>query len=459
MRRLISIFFVLIGIVMVSGRVAPVYPDQKSEDRNQGSEVRSQKSEQSEIRNPKSAMVRVIRADGVIDPIVAGYIIRNIKQAEEDKAECLIIEMDTPGGLMDSMHDIVKGILNARVPIVVYVSPRGAKAASAGTFITLAAHVAAMSPSTNIGAAHPVQMGQKIEDEELGKKILNDALSTMESIAGQRGRNLEWAKLSVSESVSITEVEALEKKVIDLVADDREDLIKKLDGTRVYLDPDTVTLKTEGATVTFSGMNFRDNFLHAIANPNIAYVLLILGIYGLIYEFASPGIGLGAVAGGICLILAFFALQTLPINLAGLLLIILGIILLILEIKVASYGVLALGGITALTLGSFMLIDTASAPFFIISRSLIIGVVGLTSLFILFAVAKVLEVHQKQVTTGEEGLIGAIGYTKEDFVHGKGMIYVDGAYWTGMADEDVSRGTEVKVVEVVGPRLRVSQVK
>ncbi|MEW5767200.1 MAG: nodulation protein NfeD [bacterium] len=463
MRAKLIIFLIGLGLMMVSGGAAPVYPDPPSKVHHGDNPPSAIQNPKSEIPGThevgaKSETVRVIRVEGVIDPIVANYITRNIKQAEEDKAVCLIIEIDTPGGLMDSMHDIIKGILNARVPIVTHVSPRGAKAASAGTFITLAGHVAAMAPSTNIGAAHPVQMGQEMKDEEMEKKILNDALSTMESISRRRGRNLEWAKLAVSESVSVTEVEALEKGVINLVAADREELIEKLEGTKVYLDPDTVALHTKGAKVTFSGMNFRDKFLHAIANPNIAYVLLILGIYGLIYEFASPGIGLGAVTGGICLILAFFALQAMPINLAGLLLIILGIILLLLEIKITSYGILALGGITALTLGSFMLIDTVAAPFFAISRSLVIGMVASTSLFILFAVAKVLQIHQKPVTTGEEGLIGAVGYTKEDFTQGKGMLYVAGAYWTGMADEDIAKGTEVKVLEVVGSRLRVARV-
>ncbi|MBU0567027.1 nodulation protein NfeD [bacterium] len=392
--------------------------------------------------------INMAKVEGVIDPVVAKYILRNIERCEKEKA-ILLIEIDTPGGLMDSMHDINKGILNAKIPIIIYVSPKGARAASAGTFITLAAHIAAMAPGTTMGAAHPVQMGQKIEDEELKKKITNDAVAQMEGICKQRGRDADWPTQAVTKSVSASAEELLKLKVIDVIAEDIDDLLTQIDGRKIKVGQEEVELLTKEAKREEVPMNFRDKFLHIIAHPNIAYILLILGIYGLIYEFSSPGIGLGAIVGGICLILAFFSLQTLPVNLAGLLLIILGIIFFVLETQIISFGLLTIGGITSLTLGSFMLIDTLEAPFFAISWQLILGVVLFTTFFILFCVGKIVQVHKRKAVTGREGLIGAAGYAKEDFKDGEGMVYLEGAYWSGIAKEEIKEKDGVEVVEVL----------
>lgn len=392
--------------------------------------------------------INMAKVEGVIDPVVAKYILRNIERCEKEKA-ILLIEIDTPGGLMESMHDIIKGLLNAKTPIIIYVSPKGARAASAGTFITLAAHIAAMAPGTTMGAAHPVQMGQKIEDEELKKKITNDAVAQMEGICKQRERDADWPKKAVTKSVSASAEELLGLKVIDIIAQDVDDLLTKIDGRKIKVGQEEVQLLTKEAKREEALMNFRDKFLHIIANPNIAYILLILGIYGLIYEFSSPGIGLGAIVGGISLILAFFSLQTLPVNLAGLLLIILGVILFILETQIVSFGLLSIGGIISLTLGSFMLIDTLEAPFFAISWQLILGVVAFTTFFILLCVGKIIQIHKKKVVTGKAGLIGAAGYAKEDFKDGEGMVYLEGAYWSGIAKEDIKKKDRVEVIEIL----------
>lgn len=392
--------------------------------------------------------INIAKVEGIIDPIVAKYILRNIEKSEKEKA-ILLIEIDTPGGLMDSMHDIIKGLLNAKTPIIIYVSPKGARAASAGTFITLAAHIAAMAPGTTMGAAHPVQMGQKIEDDELKEKITNDAVAQMESICKERGRNIDWPKKAVTKSVSASAEELLKLKVIDAIAKDTDDLLTQIDGRKIKLGQEEVELLTKEAKREESLMNFRDKFLHIIANPNIAYILLIIGIYGLIYEFSSPGLGLGAIVGGICLILAFFSLQALPVNLAGLLLIVLGIILFVLETQIVSFGLLTIGGITSLTLGSFMLIDTLEAPFFAISWQIILGVTIFTAFFILFCVNKIIQIHKKRAVTGKQGLIGATGYAKEDFKDGEGTVYLEGAYWSGISKEEIEKKDKIEVVEIL----------
>jgi len=253
----------------------------------------------------------------------------------------------------------------------------------------------------------------------------------------------------VTKSVSASAESLLELKVIDVLAQDIDDLLTQIDGRKIKVGQQEVRLLTKEAKREEVLMNFRDKFLHIIAHPNIAYILLILGIYGLIYEFSSPGIGLGAIVGGICLILAFFSLQTLPVNLAGLLLIILGIIFFVLETQMVSFGLLTMGAITSLTLGSFMLIDTLEAPFFAISWKLILGVVLFTTFFILFCVGKIIQVHKRKAVTGKEGLIGAAGYAKEDFKDGEGMVYLEGAYWSGIAQEEIKEKDGVEVVEVL----------
>ena len=306
--------------------------------------------------------VYVARVDGVISPSTADFIAGAIHKAEQAQAQALVIEMDTPGGLDLSMRIIIKEMLRSPVPVIVYVSPGGARAASAGAFITIAAHVAAMAPGTNIGAAHPVQMGGGEMDKVMAEKVENDAAAYIRSLAERRGRNATWAEEAVRKSVSITEKEAVKLKVIDLVADDLADLLAQVDGRTIETGAGQVTLATKAATTTEVEMSFRDKILQVISNPTIAYILLILGMAGIYFELSNPGAILPGVLGGICLILAFWAFQTLPISFAGLLLIIFGVLLFIAELQVVSHGVLTAGGIIAMFLGSLMLMMASPAP-------------------------------------------------------------------------------------------------
>ncbi|MDE2180449.1 MAG: nodulation protein NfeD, partial [candidate division NC10 bacterium] len=351
--------------------------------------------------------VLAIQMEGIITPSAADYIIRAIKQADREVAQALVIELDTPGGLDLSMRSIIKEMLAAERPIIVYVSPRGARAASAGAFITLAAHVAAMAPGTNIGAAHPVNMGGSM-DKEMSKKVTNDAAAYIRTIAEQRGRNVQWAEDAVRKSVSATEKEALKLKIIDVVADRLDDLLVTLDGREVTTARGKVMLHTKGVEVSRLDMGLRDKILKVISDPTIAYMLLMLGLAGLYFELSTPGAILPGVLGGICLILAFYAFQTLPINYAGLLLILLAVILFIAEVKVVSHGMLALGGIAAMILGSTMLIKSPES-FMRISLPAILGTTAVTAGFFIFVVTMALRAQRQKTTTGAEGLIGQIG--------------------------------------------------
>ncbi len=396
----------------------------------------------------------VIRVDGVIAPSSADYIISAIKQADRELAEALIIELDTPGGLDLSMRSIIKEILAAERPVVVYVSPGGARAASAGTFITLAAHVAAMAPGTNIGAAHPVNMGGQM-DKEMNKKVTNDAAAYIRTIAEKRGRNVQWAEDAVRKSVSATEKEALKLRVIDLVSEKLDDLLATLDGREVMTAKGKVILRTKGVAVKRIEMGLRDKVLKVISDPTIAYLLLMLGLAGLYFELSTPGAILPGVLGGICLILAFYAFQTLPINYAGLLLILLSIILFLAEVKVASHGVLAAGGIAAMILGSLMLIKR-SEPFMRISVAAILVTTAATSAFFIFLVAVGLKAQRQKTTTGVEGLIGQVG-TARTPLRPEGRVFVGGELWSARCEEGAEPGEKVRVTAVKGLMLAVSK--
>ena len=331
---------------------------------------------------PSSAQekqVNVIKIHDVITPAIADYITKAIEQANKERVQCLIIQLDTPGGLDLSMRDIMKEIMSSEVPIVVYVSPSGARAASAGALITLAADIGAMAPGTNIGAAHPVAMGGKM-DRTMTEKVTNDAVAYVKSIAEKRGRNAKVAERMVTDSISITETEALKQKVIDLIAKDMHDLLEKLDGRKVERPRGKITLETKGAKVVEFQMGWREKFLATISNPNISYILMMIGLVGLYFELAHPGVIFPGVIGGICLILAFFAFRTLPVNYAGILLILLGVFLFIAEIKIASYGLLSVGGVVCLALGSIMLFE-APVPYLRASLAVIIPTVIVTAGF------------------------------------------------------------------------------
>jgi len=407
------------------------------------------------LASADSSLVLRVRVQDAIGPASRNFIVRAVDDAESRRAACLVLELDTPGGLDESMRDIVKRILGAAVPVVVYVAPSGSRAASAGFFILQAAHVAAMAPGTNTGAAHPVQMGGGEMDETMAGKVENDAASFVHALAQRRGRNVEWAESAVRESASIAASDALEKRVIDCVAGSLDDLLVQLDGRQVELISGPHTLHTVNARVESHSMNWRDRVLSTIANPNVAYLLLMLGTMGLAMELWNPGAIFPGVVGAIALLLAFFALQVLPVNQAGLLLLVVGVILLLLEIKVTSYGALTIGGVASLTLGSILLFDSPGA-LSRLSWSIIVPVVVCTTLFFLFVVGAGLRAQRRRPVTGPEGMVGERGRA-DTALTPAGRVAVHGEYWWARAaDAPVAAGEAVVVTAIEeGRRLVV----
>lgn len=402
--------------------------------------------------------VLVITAEGPINPVTAEYITTGIKRAGELNAQALIIELDTPGGLDSSMRLIVKEMLASPVPVVVYVAPRGARAASAGAFITIAAHIAAMAPQTNIGAAHPVAVGEKM-DEVMSSKATNDAAAYIKSLAEKRGRNVQWAEDAVRKSISSTETEALEKHVIDLVANDIPSLLAAIDGKEVETSTGKLKLNTKDAKVTRSPMTNRLKILAFLSDPNVAYILMILGFYGIFFEMTNPGALFPGVVGGICLILAFYAFQTLTVNYAGLLLIILSLILFALEIKITSHGALAIGGMIAMTIGSVMLFES-SEPYFRLSMTIVATVVITTAVFFLGVVRLVVQAQRARPTTGAEGLSGEQGVAITDITPQEGgQVHVHGEIWSAHSDSTIPKGAPVRVLSMSGLKVKVEQIQ
>jgi membrane-bound serine protease (ClpP class) len=396
----------------------------------------------------------IVRVEDAISPASARFMVQTIELARRQRAECLVIEMDTPGGLDQSMRQVIKAIMASEVPVVVYVGPQGSRAASAGAFITLAAHVAAMAPGTSIGAAHPVAVGTGQMDSTMSGKVTNDAAAYIRSIAEKRGRNVAWADSAVRSSVSLSETEALKRKVIDLVAPDTEALLDSLDGRRVALDGDTVVLNTKGAERVPVEMNWRDRILSIISNPNIAYILFMAGLLGLYFEFSNPGAIFPGVVGAISLILAFFSFQALPVNYAGVLLIILAIVLFILDVKIASHGILSIGGIVAMFLGSVMLFQTPE-PALRVSLQVIIPVVLVTAAFFVIGVWLSIRTLRTKPSTGDQGLLGAEGQARTTVNREGGSVFVEGAHWSAWSEEEIPAGWRVRVESVKGMRLKV----
>jgi membrane-bound serine protease (ClpP class) len=397
--------------------------------------------------------------DGDINPVSSQYIGDNIKKAKEGDYECLLIQMDTPGGLLASTKIIVKDITSAEIPVVMYVAPSTAGAVSAGVFITLSCHIAAMAEGTNIGAATPVTMGgQQDTSKVMGEKVTNWAVSWVRGIADNRGRNADWAEKAVREAASINEKEALELNVIDLIAPTQDSLLAAIDGKVVKLDSgESVTLKTADATVVEESMRWHHQILYKISNPTIAYILLMLGIYGLFFELMNPGAVVPGVVGGICLILAFFALQTLPVRSAGLLLLIFALILFILEIKVTSYGILTIGGVISMFLGSIMLFKEAPGfPFRVDWRVAIAVAIG-TGAFFVFAFAMALKIRLTKPTTGSEGLLEAKGVALTNIAP-EGKIRAHGEIWTASSDEKIKKGDKIKIISVDGLEIKVEKI-
>jgi len=404
----------------------------------------------SEKSNPGS--VFVIELEGPINPAAAGFVLRGLKKAKDQGATLAIIQMDTPGGLASSMRAIVKAILNSPVPVVVYVGPRGAGAASAGVMVTVAGHVAAMARGTNIGAAHPVSAGGKDIGGTMSEKVVNDMASYARGIAEQKGRNGQWVEKAIRESVSITAEEARDKKVVDLVVDDLDDLIKSLDGRVINLPSGKTTLKTAGLKKIHYKPDLRDKILKIISDPNIAYILMMIGLAGLYFELSNPGAIFPGVIGAISLILAFFSFQTLPVNYAGVALIFLAIIFFIAEVKVASYGVLSIGGLIALTLGSLMLFENMR-----VSLKLMMPTIVLVGGFFVIVAGVAFRALRRKPTGGADGILGEAGVARE-LIEPEGLVFVHGETWRAFSEERIEPGETVEVVSINGLLLNVRKV-
>jgi membrane-bound serine protease (ClpP class) len=404
--------------------------------------------------SPAEVVVAVY--EGVINPVAAEYVQDAILTAQERQAQALLIRLDTPGGLDTSMRLIIKDVTSSTVPVILYVSPSGGRAASAGVFITMAAHVAAMAPGTNIGAAHPVAMGGGEMDKTMREKVENDSAAYIKSIAQQRGRNAVWAENAVRKSVSATEKEALKLNVIDVVADDVPALLKTVHGRTVTLAAGPVTLRTDPAVLHDYPMSLRLTLLKTLSDPNIAYVLMTVGTIGLMAELYNPGAILPGIVGAISLILAFYSFQSLPVNYAGLLLTGLGILFFILEATVTSYGLLAIGGVISMLLGSLMLIKT-DAEFYQLSWGVILPVVGLAAAFSLFIVGMGVRAMRRKPVTGSEEMIGLIGIAKTA-VAPQGQLSIRGELWQAVSDHPLKPGDRAEVTRVEGLTLYVKPV-
>ena len=406
-----------------------------------------------------SNSIIVIEVEGAINPVVAEFVTNEIRSANTSSEELIVIRMDTPGGLDASMRKIIKAIQSSKIPVASFVSPSGSRAASAGTFITIASHIAAMEPGTNIGAAHPVNLmggGTGEQAKVMEDKVVNDASAYIRSLAEQRGRNAHWAELSVRKSVSVSAEEAKRLNVIDLVAANLDSLVLALDKREVKLRGSIITLNTAERNITFKEMNSRQRILDIIASPNVAYVLMILGLVGLYFELSNPGLILPGVVGSISLVLALYAMQTLPINYAGLLLIILGVVLLIAEVNVMSYGLLAMSGAISIFLGSIMLIDSDD-PAMQISKMILYPTLGMTFLFSIGSIYLAKKAHQLRTTTGMEGLLGEIGVVKET-LNPEGRVLIHGEMWKAESDTVISVGEKVSVEVVKGLKIQVRKV-
>ena len=398
--------------------------------------------------------VYIIRVADAISPGTADFIKSGIKTAEENGAACVIIELDTPGGLAESMRLIVQNILASKVPVVVFVYPGGARAASAGVMITMAADVAAMAPGTNIGAAHPVGAGGKDIDGSMSEKVINDMVAQAKSVAEKRDRNAKWVEDAIRESVSVTETEALKENIIDLVAADTDDLIKQLNGREIK---DRGILKLDDVKKVTIKETLRTKILKTISNPNIAYILMMIGLAGLYFEFSHPGAIFPGVIGAIALILAFFAMQTLPVNYAGILLIVLAIIFFIMEMKITSYGLLSVAGVVSLLLGSLMLFK-GSAPEMKLSLQVVLPTIILISGFFVAVAGLVFRAQISKPTTGSAGLVGKIGVVKKALTP-EGKVFVHGELWNARAKDPIDKDAKVRVVQVVDLILEVESAE
>lgn len=407
--------------------------------------------------HPHAQPVVSLKIDGTINPVTAGYIHRGIEKAQSEHAECLLIQLNTPGGLLRSSRVIVGDLLASPVPIVVFVSPSGSQAGSAGVFITLSAHIAAMAPGTNLGAAHPVSGSpQEQPDAVMNEKITNDAAAFIRSIADKRHRNIQWAENAVRNSVSVSENEALAAKIIDYIAPNTAGLLKTINGQTVETAVGPRTLHTADAHIDFMDMGFAEKLLNIISDPTIAYLLMMLGMYGLLFELYNPGAIFPGIVGFIALVLALYSLHMMPVNYAGLALILFGVVLFLLEIKIVSHGLLAIGGAVSLLIGSLMLIRTTSTLEFVrISRAAIYSTVTLSILFFLTILGFGLKAQRQKPVTGAEGLIGQMATSLSPLTP-IGQVQLHGEIWKAITvGGDIGQGEKVEIVGLDNLTLQV----
>lgn len=394
--------------------------------------------------------------DYIINPVSEEYIKENITKAEEENSSALIIRLNTPGGLLKSTQNIVKDILNARIPVIVYIWPKGARAASAGTFIGYASSILAMAPSTHIGAAHPVLGGGswgKVS-KEMQDKIMNDTLAWAENIAEEKHRPLDFLKEAIEESTSVTEKEALKRKVIDLVAQDLDDLLRKIENKKIIIADKEIIFSSKNSQLELTELSGRQKFLNALLDPNIAYLLFTLGFLGLIFEVTHPGFGFPGIAGVICIILALYAFSVLPVNYAGLALIILAVIFFIVEAFTPTFGLFTLAGLACFILGSVMLFRGPET--FRVSVKVILPLAVSISLWSVFILGKVLQVRLKKPQTGKEALLGETGLALSD-IHKEGKVSIHGELWDAKSKEEISQGEEVEIIDIKGLVLEVKK--
>ena len=400
-------------------------------------------------------LVIVVKISGAINPAVAEYVSHEISQANADQEALIVLHMDTPGGLDTSMRQIIKKIQGSQVPVASFVAPSGSRAASAGTFITIASHIAAMAPGTNIGAAHPVNMMGGEQAKTMEQKVVNDAAAYIRSLAELRKRNARWAELAVVKSVSISAEEAKRLNVIDFIAGDVKALALAVDGREIQVASGSVTLKTGDLPIVYHEMNPRQRFLDIISNPNVAYILMMLGLVGLYFELSSPGLILPGVIGAISLILALYAMQTLPINYAGLLLILFGVILFIAEINIMSYGLLSVSGVISIFLGSTMLIDSDD-PALQISRAILYPTLGMTVVLSIGIIVFATRTRNLKKQGGIEGMLGETGLVKES-LNPHGRVLIHGELWEAECEGEIAEGENVSVDSVEGLKIKVSR--